>query len=63
VASDVHIGLYDLQGKLLTTRSLGKIQAGAGSFEMDVKSLESGVYICKINVGTKEYKRKITVVK
>lgn len=63
VASDVNVGLYDLQGKLLTSRSLGKMQAGAGSFEMDVKSLESGVYICKINVGTKEYKRKITVVK
>jgi hypothetical protein len=62
-SSTVTVSIYDINGQLLYANSLGKVTAGKGSFEVDMKGYEAGVYFCKINAGGTEIQRKITLVK
>ncbi|MEP7170650.1 MAG: T9SS type A sorting domain-containing protein, partial [Bacteroidota bacterium] len=62
-SSDLTVSIYDIQGQLLYNHSLGKTAAGAGSFEVDMKGYDAGIYTCRINAGNNEYLRKITLMK
>ena len=52
--------IYDLNGRKLIEKH---IQAGAEEFEVDVSSLESGVYFCRLISKNKSATQKLIIQK
>lgn len=53
------IELIDLSGRSVFKARLDETNAENAIFEVDIASLESGVYVCKLILGDKEYQHKI----
>ena len=48
-SDDVSIKLYDIQGKLIVTRNIGKQEAGEHQEVLDLTNLLPGTYTCSIS--------------
>ncbi|WP_103070075.1 glycosyl hydrolase family 18 protein [Aquimarina sediminis] len=57
-ASEVRIDLYDIYGKLIKTKSYRRYN-GSKSFEQDLSTLKSGIYIYKVNIDGNVLTKKI----
>jgi hypothetical protein len=53
-AGRVTVDVYDVQGRLVTSRSLGLQQAGARSYLFDGRGLASGLYLYRLRVADPE---------
>jgi hypothetical protein len=62
-SSNLTVNIYNVNGKLISTNSLGKVAAGKGSIEVNMKDYEAGIYFCTIKTNDSEFQRKITLVK
>ncbi|CAN5489708.1 hypothetical protein BH11BAC2_BH11BAC2_11870 [soil metagenome] len=58
--NDLFVSVYNLEGKMISTQ---KMNSGNGKIDLNVKGLNAGVYLVKINAGTTEVKRKLNVIK
>ena len=68
VEQDVEISLYDIAGRKIRTLFAGKAEAGTHSLEWNGMSedgmrLSSGIYFCRLRVGSEVQTRKIALVK
>jgi hypothetical protein len=61
--ADLKFSLYNLEGKLISEKQLGKAGAEDGSIEINLQNYAEGSYVCKITAGDKEYHKKITIVR
>ncbi|MEI7897539.1 MAG: T9SS type A sorting domain-containing protein [bacterium] len=59
----VQMNLYSAFGQLISTRSLGSLNAGQHETILDGQNLKSGVYILQLNTGSEVYSRKVSVVR
>jgi hypothetical protein len=48
-SDEVSIELYDMKGKLMLTKSLGKIETGEYQEVLDLSSVTQGSYVCRIS--------------
>lgn len=46
---EVSIGLYDMQGKLILTKHIGKKVSGEYQETLDLTSIPQGTYVCRIS--------------
>ncbi|WP_299224674.1 T9SS type A sorting domain-containing protein [uncultured Psychroserpens sp.] len=53
---DVSLGIYDIQGKLILSRSLSEIQT-----DLNISNFQSGMYFVKLNTGHKEWIKKLII--
>jgi len=61
--SDVKIQLFNLQGKIVKTMSLGEMSEGKQKAALDVSELSTGTYIVNVVAGEKMYQTKLVVTK
>ena len=61
VETDVKITLLDAQGKAVKTFSLGLKAKGYNQEEIDVSSLNSGLYLCRIGTNSSSVTQKILI--
>jgi hypothetical protein len=61
--ADLKFSLYNLEGKLISEKQLGKAGAGDGSIEINLQNYAAGSYVCKITAGDREYHKKITILR
>lgn len=64
--SDVRVDLYNVAGRRVATRTLGRLAAGAhtiaiGDRGIDGRMLPSGVYFCRVTAAGEVATRKITI--
>jgi hypothetical protein len=53
---------YDIQGKLVASKSLGHLSAMTRqSLSFDLSNLDAGIYVCKITTGDHEYNKKLVI--
>ena len=61
--NEVKLTLYSAFGQLVSTRSLGTLDAGQHETNLDGQNLPQGVYILQLNTGSEVYSRKVSVVR
>jgi hypothetical protein len=61
--SDLKFSLFNLEGKLLAERNIGRVGMGDGTIELNLQRYPAGSYVCKITSGSREYHKKIMVVR
>jgi len=61
--ANVSLSVYNINGQLVDSKSLGMRERGNDKIELNVQPLNPGVYMCKITAGDNEFNRKIVVVK
>lgn len=54
--------IYNLQGEKMDAKNIDT-NKNSGTFKLNVSTLNSGIYICKLQLNDYQYTRKITVVK
>ncbi len=52
-ASDVNLSLFDINGSLVMEATGGRMSAGSHSIRLDTRALNSGMYIIRLNSGSK----------
>jgi hypothetical protein len=62
-SAELSFFLYDLEGKLVSEKHLGKVNSGDGMLELNLQNYAEGSYVCKITAGDREYHKKITIVR
>jgi hypothetical protein len=62
-SNEVKLNLYSAFGVLVSTRSLGILDAGQHETTLDGQNLKQGVYILQLNTGSEIYSRKVSVVR
>lgn len=62
-ASEVKINIVNTVGQTIMQNNLGKVSAGAQSFELDATSLSNGLYFVELSIGNNTFTRKISVNK
>ncbi|MBM3328118.1 MAG: T9SS type A sorting domain-containing protein [Calditrichaeota bacterium] len=60
---DVHLALYDLQGRLVRELANGRQPAGRHSLILDGSDLATGLYLLRLESGGERLQRKLTLVK
>lgn len=58
--SNVTYEIYNLTGQRLTTNSRN-LSAGTHQINLDLRNLNQGIYLCRININTESITRKISV--
>lgn len=48
-SDEISIGLYDLQGKLILAKNLGKKETGSYQEVIDLTNVPKGTYVCRIS--------------
>lgn len=61
--ANVKIQLFDLQGKVVKTISMGEMNEGKQKAALDVTELSTGTYIVNVVAGEKMYQTKLVVTK
>ncbi len=61
--SEVHLAVYDLQGRLVIDLFNGNLRAGIHQFTFDASSLSSGVYIYRLQAGDFNATQKMILMK
>jgi len=61
--SDVHLAVYDLQGRLVIDLFNGKLRAGMHEYTFDASNLSSGVYIYRLEAGDFNATQKMILMK
>ena len=54
------VSIYDTKGQLVQSNM---VSSPKGTLELDVRSLEAGLYLCKISNSTMQVERRFTVIK
>lgn len=62
-SSEVEMGVFDLMGKAIVSKSLGIIDPGKKRFELDVANWENGKYTLKLLAGNKVLSKVFVVSK
>ncbi|MFL5763607.1 MAG: T9SS type A sorting domain-containing protein [Bacteroidia bacterium] len=62
-APTAKLELYDVTGKLLDTRSLGQLDAGQHSVQLDIGRLTAGIYLVRYMDGKSVISRKVSIGK
>jgi hypothetical protein len=63
VSSDVHLGVYDLLGRLVAVLADGSFVAGDHTVRFDAGRLASGMYLYRMQAGTTSISKKMMLVK
>ncbi len=63
VAGNVQIGLYDTNGRLMTSAIDRRFSAGSHTVSIDAGSLPSGIYMIQMNAGDYKSARKVALVR
>lgn len=58
-SNEVNIEVFDLQGSLVQSKSLGKLKEGLHYIDVNSGSLPSGTYLVKVTHGNKMFSRKV----
>ena len=53
-ASRVSLALYDISGRLIETRAIGRVESGEQSMEVDLEGHSSGIYLYQIIIADPE---------
>jgi hypothetical protein len=61
--SEVHLAVFDIQGRLVETLIAGRQEAGSHSILFDGKRLASGVYFCHIRAGSFHQTQRMVLLK
>jgi hypothetical protein len=61
--AEVELAVYDLMGREVKRLATGSHSQGTHSLQFDVATLPSGVYIVRLQVGSRQFAKRITVVK
>ncbi len=61
--SQVDVSIYDLRGRLLIHPVSEKYTPGNHNLLLDLTNLESGIYLCKVQLGREHQMTKMTVIK
>ncbi len=59
----VTLNVFDITGRLVAEIVNGRVKAGAHKYTFDASHLASGLYIYRLQVGTKAITRKMTLIK
>jgi len=59
----VRLEVFDLQGRLISTLVDGVKTPGLYTADLDGSSLRSGIYVCRLEMGSKIQTRKMTLIK
>ncbi len=57
--SDAQVKLYDIMGKVKTSKDLGLVSKGENHFKLNTANLSKGVYFLKVSIGDKIKSRRI----
>ena len=60
---DVEIGIYDLQGRVVRQFVLGRHAAGRHSYNLDLSTLASGIYFCRLLAADRFMTSKLVLFK
>ena len=61
--SNVRLEIFDLLGRRIDIRDLGRLPSGDHSFEYDASGLPSGVYFYRLVTETSSWTRKMILLK
>ncbi len=61
--SHVDVQIFDLTGRQLLHPVSHRFAAGGHSLSLNLTTFESGVYLCKVSMGSDSYMTKMTVIK
>lgn len=64
----VSVYLYDVKGRQICARNLGAMSIGKQTLELsqlglDIASVKSGMYLCRLQAGERSLSRKLTIIK
>jgi hypothetical protein len=62
-SAEVELTVYDLMGREVKRLATGSHGQGTHSVQLDAATLPSGVYIVRLQAGSRQITRRITVVK
>ncbi len=54
--------IFDIQGSQVLAGEIGYV-SGSGAFDLDVSTLQNGMYVCEFRIGTETVPHKINVMK
>lgn len=60
-SNDVFVKLYDMTGRMMSTDKISLGNVGYISHRIDTSSLESGLYLVEINIGTERLVKKLVI--
>jgi hypothetical protein len=63
ISSPTQVVVYDLLGRIVLLRDLGRMNAGAHHTLLDVPGLPSGTYIVRMNAGKEQLNKKVVLLK
>ena len=61
--SEVSIDMFNVTGKKVAERNLGRLPAGAHDYVMGTDTMENGIYIVIVNSGNSAFANKVRVVR
>lgn len=62
-SNEARINIYSAFGQLVSTRSLGFINAGQHETMLDGQNFKPGVYILQLHTGSEVYSRKVSIIR
>lgn len=57
------ISLYNLRGQLLRQNNLSEIGSSKANYPLDVSTLPSGIYLCRVGQGSKQHTVRLSIVR
>lgn len=62
-ATDCHLTLLDVQGKVVRTQSYNNLNTGAIDLQLGTSGLTVGMYFLDVQIGNDHFRRKLTMIK